>query len=244
MTTDDLISHNFFQQLLKDTEPFLKDAKIVDVELITTDVIPEVDYYIKNVSFYAIHLLSLCNQLENAIELLSNFRFDSKNGISRGEHLTYNVENFIIRLTSLTDRILQTINAVFHLGINEKDINEKVIINNLKVVMTLLPASFNEFRKVLQNYVSERNVIVHRHSHVKKDLYIIEALYHTQLSKKMLENNDETENFKEVRKGVLTRYLSKTKKEFKQINVMCFDKLLLIFDDLDKQYTVMKLKLK
>ncbi len=244
MTTDNLISHNFFQQLLKDTEPFLKDAKIADVELINKDVVPEIDYYIQNVAFYAIHLLALCNQLERAVELLSNFRFNSKNGISRGEHLTYNVENYIIRLTSLTDRILQTINAVFHLGINEKDINERVIINNLKVTMTLLPASFNEFRKDLQKYVSERNVIVHRHSHIKKDLHIIEALYHTQLSKKMLENNDEAENFKEVRKEVLTRYLSRTKKEFKQINGMCFEKLLLIFDDLDKQYSIMKLKLK
>ena len=144
MTTDNLISHNFFQQLLKDTEPFLKDAKIADVELLNTDVILEIEYYIQNVAFYAIHLFELCNQLERAINLLSNFRFNSKNEISRGDHLSYNVENYIIRLTSLTDRILQTINAVFHLGINEKDINERVIINNLKVTMTLLPVSFNQ----------------------------------------------------------------------------------------------------
>lgn len=243
MNTDNLICHNFLQQLLKDTEPFLKDAKIADVELINTDIIPEIEHYIQNVHFYANHLFHLCNQLERAIELLSNFRFNSKNGISRGEHLTYNVENYIIRLTSLTDRILQTINAVFHLGINEKDINDRIIINNLKVTMTSLPESFKEFRKVLQNYVTERNVIVHRHSHIKKDLFQIEIFYHTELSKRMLES-DKGKNLKYVRTQALNRYLSKTKKEFTQTNQMCFEKLLLIFDDLDKQYSIMKLKLK
>lgn len=242
MNTDNLISHNFFQQLLKDVEPFLKDAKKTEVELINEDVIPELDYYIQNTAFYANHLFHLCNQLERAIELLSNFRFNSKNGISRGEHLTYNVENYIIRLTSLTDRILQTINAVFHLGINEKDINERVIINNLKVSMTSLPTSFNEIRKVLQSYITERNVIVHRHSHIKKELFQIELFYNTELSKRMLES-DKGENLKYVRTQTLTRYLSKTKKEFTQINKMCFEKLLLIFDDLDEQYSSMKLKL-
>jgi hypothetical protein len=244
MTTDKIISHNFFQQLLKDVEPFLKDAKIADVELINKDVIPEIEYYIQNVNFYAIHLFELCKQLERAVELLSNFRFNSKNGISRGEHLTYNVENYIIRLTSLTDRILQTVNAVFHLGINEKDINERVIINNLKITMTSLPASFNEFRKVLQNYVSERNVIVHRHSYIKKELYVIEMLYHPLMTKETSINKDEAENLNQIRKETLSYYLSKIKKEFKQTNEKCFEKLLLIFDDLDEQYSSMKLKLK
>jgi hypothetical protein len=244
MSTDKLVMHNFFQQLLKDVEPFLKDAKIADVELINDDVIPEIEHYIRNVHFYAIHLFQLCNQLERAVELLSNFRFNNKNGISRGEHLTYNVENYIIRLTSLTDRILQTINAVFHLGVNEKDINERVIMNNLKVTMTSLPKSFNEFRKVVGSYKENRNIIVHRHSHIKKDLHIIEALYHTQLSEIVLEDKDKSENFKYVRTQTLIRYLSKTKKEFKQINEMCFEKLLLIFDDLEKQYFIMNLKLK
>lgn len=244
MNTDKLVLHNFIQHVLKDAKPFLKDAKIADVELINDDVISEIEHYIRNVHFYAIHLFHLCNQLERAIELLSNFRFNSKNGISRGEHLTYNVENYIIRLTSLTDRILQTINAVFHLGINEKDINERVIMNNLKVTMTSLPVSFNEFRKVLGSYIGERNVIVHRHSHIKKDLHIIEALYHTQLSEIVLENNDKSENFKYVRTQALIRYLSKAKKDFKQINGICFEKLLLIFDDLDEQYSIMMLRLK
>ena len=243
MNADKLVMHNFIQQVLKDTEPFLKDAETADVELVNDDVIPEIEYYIRNTAFYAIHLFQLCNQLERAVELLSNFRFNSKDEISRGEHLTYNVENYIIRLTSLTDRILQTINAVFHLGINEKDINERVIINNLKVTMTSLPATFNEFRKVLGSYKDNRNTIVHRHSHIKKDMHIIEALYHKQLSNKILEDKDKAKNFKEVRKEELTNYLSRTKKEFKQINGMCFEKLLLIFDDLDKQYVTMKLKL-
>lgn len=243
MNTDKLIMHNFFQQIRSDIEPFLNDAKLYDLELINDDIIPEIEYYIHNTAFYANHLYHLCRQLERAIELLSNFRFNSKDGISRGEHLTYNIENFIIRLTSLTDRILQTINAVFHLGISEKDINDRIIINNLKVTMTSLPESFKEFRKVLQNYVTERNVIVHRHSHMKKELFQIEIFYDTEISKRMLES-DKGKNLKHVRTQALISYLSKTKKEFNETNQMCCAKLLPIFDDLDKQYTIMKLKLK
>ena len=103
MNTDKLVMHNFIQQVLKDTEPFFKDAETADVELVNDDVIPEIEYYIRNTAFYAIHLFQLCNQLERAVELLSNFRFNSKDEISRGEHLTYNVENYIINREKLFD---------------------------------------------------------------------------------------------------------------------------------------------
>ena len=72
----------------------------------------------------------------------------------------------------------------------------------------------------------------------------IQKYYHTELTKTILEDKNKAENFKEVRKEELNYYLSKTKKEFTQTNQMCFEKLLLIFDDLDKQYSIMKLKLK
>ncbi len=243
MNTDKLIMHNFFQQILKDTEPYSNEVKVAEIESMNDSDILEIDYYIRNTAFYATHLFQLCNQLERAIELLSNFTFNSKNGISRGDHLAYNVENYIIRLTSLTDRVLQTINAVYHLGINEKDINDRVVLNNLKVTMTELPKSFNEFRKVLKDYVSERNVIVHRHSYVKEELNRIKIFYNTYLSKKMLESN-KGDSLKYVRTQALNHYLTQTKKEFTQTNQMCFEKLLLIFDDLDKQYSLMKQNMK
>ncbi|MBG6110604.1 hypothetical protein IWX84_001483 [Flavobacterium sp. CG_9.10] len=62
-------------------------------------------------------------------------------------------------------------------------------------------------------------------------------------SKKRLEDKDNVENFREIRKEFLSYYLRTKKREFTKTNELCFEKLLFILDDLDKQYSSMKLKL-
>ncbi|HXH98782.1 MAG TPA: Cthe_2314 family HEPN domain-containing protein [Sphingobacteriaceae bacterium] len=242
---DKIIAHNFIQSLLTDSEVISKGRKfkLSDIELENPDF-TEYEYYIHNTGFYCIHFLELCRQLENAIELLSNFRYDGKYSISRGDHLTYNIENYIIRLASLSDRTLQTINATFHLGIDEKDVNERVIINNLKVSRTTLSKHYNEFKKSLKDYTGERNTIVHRHSFMDKQLKKIQIFYHSELTKGMLADREKADGFKEVRKRLLTEFISDRKKEFQKTNETCFKSLLPILDDLDGQYRKMKQKLK
>ena len=242
---DKIIAHNFIQNLLKDIELISKgrNLKLSDIELENSDF-TEYEYYIHNTSFYCIHFIELCQQLENAIELLSNFRYDGKLRITRGDHLTYNIENYIIRLTSLSDRTLQTINATFHLGINEKDVNERVIINNLKVSKSTLSKHYSEFKKSLKDYIGERNTIVHKHSFMDKQLKKIQILYHSELTKGMLADSEKADGFKEVRKRLLSDFISDRKKEFRKTNDTCFKSLLPILDDLDDQYGKMKQKLK
>ena len=242
---DKIIGHKFTQRLLNDSEIISKGRKfkLTDIELENPEF-SEYEFYIHNTGFYYIHFLELCRQLENAIILLSNFRYDNKTEISRGDHLTYNIENYIIRLTSITDRTLQVINAVYHLCVDEKDVNERVIINNLKVSRTKLPKHFNEFKKSLKDYAGERNTIVHRHSFINKQLRKIQIFYHKELTKGMLADKDIAVGFKEVRKGVLTKFISDRKKEFHATNETCFKTLVPILDILDEQYETNKQKLK
>jgi hypothetical protein len=242
---DKIIAHNFIQSLLNDSELILKGRKfkLSDIELDNADF-TEYEFYIQNTGFYCIHFLELCRQLENAIELFSNFRYDKKSSISRGDHLTYSIENYIIRLTSLTDRTLQTINATFHLGIDEKDVNERVIINNIKVSRTTLLKHYSNFKKSLKDYTGERNTIVHRHSFIDKQLKKIQLFYHLELTKGILADRGKINGFKEVRKKLLTEFISDRKKEFQKTNESCFETLLPILDDLDDQYIKMKQKLK
>jgi hypothetical protein len=249
MNTDNLISHNFFQQLIKDAEPFLKETKFSDKYIVDKNEIEmsDLEHYIHYVSFYNIHLFQLCNQLERAVNLLSNFRTDDKNEIGWGHHLSYNIENFFIRLDSLYDRVLQLVNAIYNFGLTDNLVNKKSVTKKINAVdgYIELNNSLEMLNKVLKNYSDEkRNIIVHRYSYFDQELDRIEMYYHPFYSKKILEDKDIAENFKEVRKEELTFYLSKTKKEFTQINQICFEKLLLIFDALDKQYSIMKLKLK
>ncbi len=243
---DKILTHDFVQNVLNDGEIISKgrDFKLSDIEFENEPKFTEFEFYIHETGFYCIHLLELCRQLENAIALLSNFRYDSKTEIGRGDHLTYNIENYIIRLSSLSDRVLQTINAGFHLGIDERDVNDRVIINNIKVSRTNVSKHFNEFRKTLKDYTGERNTIVHRHSYMDKQLRRIQIFYHTQLTKGILKDANKSEQFKEIRKEILTKFINDRKKEFRKTNEMCFEKILPIFDDLNDQYLKMKTRLK
>lgn len=244
-TLDKIIEHNFTQNILGDSDVISKGRtfKATDIELENADF-SEYEFYIHNTGFYYVHFLELCKQLENALELLSNFRYDTSFQISRADYLTYNLENYIIRLTSISDRTLQTINAVFHLCIDEKDVNERLILSNLKVSRTDLPKHYNEFKKTLKEYTGDRNTIVHRHSFLDKQLKRIQIFYHKELTRKMLVDNEKGGGFKEIRKGVLTKFLTDRKKEFHTTNEKCFKSILPILDELDDQYKKMKQKLK
>ena len=175
------------------------------------------------------------------MELFSNIN-DSKRETSSIAHIVYNIENYIIRLSSLTDRILQIINAVFYLGINKRDINERVVIENLKEEsVTEITKHFNEFKKILNSYSSERNTIVHRHSYLDTQLRYIQVLYLEDFSKKLLK---EQPYFKRFRETELTDFIKEKKEEYHKINERCFKSMLPIFNDLDFQYEKMKSKLK
>jgi hypothetical protein len=205
----------------------------------------ELEYYINKTMFYGIHLISLFNQLENSVNLLSNYKNNSKDEIGRGNHFTYNFENYLIRVISISDRLMQTINAVYHIGINEKDVSERIILNNIKVTNTSLPEKYKELKKILNNYSGDRNTIIHRHSIINDELFRIEKLYHPILTQKYIEKStkEEIEKFKRIRKDVLTRLIKKTKADFKNTNEMCFKKIIPILDILGEEYLKIKSKL-
>jgi len=130
-TIDELYTHKFLDQIYIDNP--LSTLKKENSD----DLPTEIEFYKGNVLFYTIHLMDLIGQINDAVELLSNYNYNVKmKNIGRGKHLTYNIENYTIRINSLLDRILQTINATFHLGFDERHVNEKVVVRNIKVTTT------------------------------------------------------------------------------------------------------------
>lgn len=237
-----LYEHPFVKNFLNDTAEYGLIEKEID-----EDNLSELECYIYNTMFYGVHLLSLFEQLQNAVELLSNYNYSKIDEIGRGKHLTYNVENYIIRFISISDRLLQTINAVFHLGNTEKIVSERIILSNLKVSMTEIPNSFKEFKKTLADFDDgNRNTIIHRHSYINKELNQIEKFYHPALTDIHFQkaSNGEIEKFKNVRKLILTNFIKNTKQTFKENNELCFEKILPIFNILNEQYSKIKIELK
>jgi hypothetical protein len=239
---DRVVTHQFSQRIIEDSGQIIKKRgfKKDDYGVFDDSDLCEFEYYLNNLTFYFIHLLDLCKILEMAVKLLSNFKYDSKNVISQGDQLTYNVENYIIRLASLPDRILQTINAAFFLGIDEKDVNESVVINNDKVVRTEIPLHFRALRKIIGQNTAARNIIVHKHSVMDKDLRKIQMLYHGTVTMKIRDSLPTRKDDIYLRQIFLKRYVSSKKIEFNNLNESCFEALLIILDDLNLQYSKMQ----
>ncbi|MFC5682619.1 Cthe_2314 family HEPN domain-containing protein [Flavobacterium sp. MAHUQ-51] len=243
MNIDDLIKHNFYQQINNDVEPYIKGVGFVDMEILKEDNISDLEHYIRYTSFYAIHLYSLCRQLENAVSLLSNYKYSKKDDVGRGYHLSYNVENYFIRLDSLYDRILQVINAVFTLGFKDNEVKKFKIIPKLGK-FTVLLNSLDSLSKVLYlESDTNRNIVVHRHSYLEKELSMLEMFYHPFFSNLILNKVIDEDNFKQIRKEQLAFFLKRKKKEFKEINEKCFEIIFLILTELDKEYISKKQKL-
>ena len=169
-----------------------------------------------------------------------------KDDVGRGKHLVYNYENFIIRIVSVSDRLMQLINAVFYLGINAKDVKERLILNNDKIVISEIPNRFKELNKVITKFKGDRNQVIHRHSYVEKKLKQIDMFYHPEITKEYFETKSkkEIEQLKTVRKMALTDFIKKTKTDFGQTNEICFKHINLILDELHKEYERMKIVLK
>lgn len=238
---DNIYQHKLVQEILADSDRFnlLEDSPKESADT-------EIEYYVNNSMFYLVHFISLLDQLNNAVELFSNYSYNQKNDIGRGKHLTYNYENFIIRLISVSDRLLQVVNAIFYLGVNEKDVKERSILNNDKIVVTDLPKKYKELNKVLVKYIGDRNKVIHRHSHIEKRLTQIEKFYHPELTRRYFEKSsqEEIEQFKEIRKKVLTDFVKKTKSEFRETNESCIKSIYPILDELYIEYKAIKKRLK
>ncbi|POY40447.1 hypothetical protein C3L50_07335 [Flavobacterium alvei] len=246
MNIDDLIKHNFCQQINNDLEPFIKGVGFADMEVIKENNIPDLEHYIRYTSFYAVHLFSLCRQLEQAISLLSNYRYSIKDDVGRGYHLSYNVENYFIRLDSLYDRVLQVVNAIFNFGFKEGSVRKAGMLKKIHKVegSDKLINSLDELNNILKSHSDERrNIIVHRHSYMDKELNMIEMYYDPFFSKLILKDVDKAENFKQIRKEQLSFYLRRKKKEFKEINEECFEKIFLILNEIEKEYIFNKQKM-
>ena len=112
-----LKEHDFIKTLHVDAVIISKGRKfkITDTELPDDIEFLEWEYHIHNVGFYTMHLLHLCNQLNSAIEFISNYSYkDTRSTSKRIEHLEYNIENFIVRLASIKDRTLRWSNFDGH----------------------------------------------------------------------------------------------------------------------------------
>jgi hypothetical protein len=232
----ELDKNPFLVSVLKDGEVAFSDIEVDKLATVLPEDIElsEYQYYVQKVGFYLVNTISWCKQLDLAIELLSNFDY-SKKEASRADHLIYNVENYLIRIKSVHDRVLQLVNAVFHLCINEANVNHGVIVSNYKVQHRpeILKAV-----KAISKYLSEheqiRHTLIHRHSLIDKDLKKIELFYLNNFEH--IDDEDQVKAYKYVRTEHLKKVLSEKKSEFREINSTLFTLINALFLELNSEY--------
>lgn len=213
----------FLLTVLEDGEATFSGIKIdrLATEIPEDIELTEYQYYVQKVGFYLVHTISWCKQLDLAIELLSNFDY-SKKTASRADHLIYNVENYLIRIKSVHDRVLQLVNAVFHLCINEANVNHGIIVSNYKVQHR---PDIHKLVKKISKYLSDheqiRHTLIHRHSLIDKDLKKIELFYLNNFEH--IDDERKVKAYKYVRSDRLKRYITEKKKEFILINDALFE---------------------
>jgi hypothetical protein len=231
-----LDDNDFLISVLKDGEVVFSDIKVerLAIEIPEDFELTECQYYIQKVGFYLVNTTSWCKQLDLAIELLSNFDYSRKE-TKRTGHLIYNIENYLIRIKSVHDRLLQLVNAVFHLCINEANVNHGVIVSNYKVQhRPEILKAIKAVSKYLSEHEQIRHTLIHRHSLLDKDLKKIELFYMNNFEH--IDDQAQVKAYKYVRTEHLKRFLTDKKSEFRQINRDLYKLVNTLFIELKPEY--------
>ncbi|MBW2647716.1 MAG: hypothetical protein JRE23_16385 [Deltaproteobacteria bacterium] len=215
-----LNDNKLVRAVLHDGRTAFEDLEVdaAAIELPSDIELNEYQYYVQKVGFYIVHTLTWCKQLDLAIEFLSNYDYSKKIEASRADHLIYNLENYLIRLNSVYDRVLQVVNAVFHLCVNEENVGHSVIVSNYKVQhRPEIFAHIKAVKKFLQEYEQARHTLIHKHSWLDFKLRRIELFYLQDLEGPP-ESDAWKGNLKTFRANYLRDYIAEKKAEFSKIN--------------------------
>ena len=237
-TLTDLDKHSFVRDVLEKGRKLLPEIDVAPsaIEMPEDVVLDEQQYYIQKVGFFLVHTLAWCRQLDLAIEFLSNFDYSTKVCATRADHAIYNLENYLIRINSAYDRVLQLVNAVFHLGVSEEHVGHAAIISNSKVQhRPEVVSKIKAVQKYLKDYAQARHTLVHKHSYLDVKMRRLELFYMHDLDS-LPKDDDWKESIMAFRAKYLKDFLAEKKEEFQEINNGLGDKINELFGELSHEY--------
>lgn len=236
-----LKSHSLYSTILKDGDIVLSRIKVRPTDLTLPDDcdLDEFEYYIHESGFSLMYFMKWCEQLDLALSLLSNFNYKDK--MSRADHFIYNVENYMIRVMTVYDRLLQTTNSIFHLCNSDDIVINQTILNNIKVSRDPIVKHLRKLHKYLMNnFGQKRNTLIHQYSYRDKEMRSIEVMYSHNFENYAPEHHKQ---LKSIRAKFLTDAIKNKKELFKETNKMLSDLILPVLDCLHEEYVKQKKRL-
>ena len=133
MSIQALHQHSFFTEVSREAVMIQRDLGIDPLaESDEGPLLDELQFYVTRVGYSLAHTLPWVEQLHQAVHFLSDFGYSKKlrtDGIQRSHHLIYNIENYLVRLQAVYDRLLQLTNAVFHICMSDELVNHRAASN-------------------------------------------------------------------------------------------------------------------
>jgi hypothetical protein len=160
--------------IIKDTTSQTSKGKIVN-----TRELKPAENYVRDVFLSAGELMTLCNQLDQAVRFITGFRSTSAlkaAKISRLDYVLYHLENHLVRTVAAFDRALILVNEVFVLGNETKNCKPHIIMRNRHVSASAVIHPLKELDNHVRPYREARNTIVHKGRYSHDDLGQIEMM--------------------------------------------------------------------
>ncbi|MHB1058951.1 MAG: Cthe_2314 family HEPN domain-containing protein [Rhodanobacter sp.] len=181
----------------------------------------EHEFFMLNVGASLSHLLTCCEHLRATPVFLANYRSTPSlrsAGLGRHTHVVLHVESYLIRVRGVLDRVLQVVNAVFHLCNDSRTCSEHVILKNKRVEHHPdVVVSVKKLKKVLDRYSAARNEVVHSKPYMEQrlrhaEMYELAERWHAL-------DDEQTPNHYAALKNELLRDIVQDKKlEFETFN--------------------------
>jgi hypothetical protein len=125
-------------------------------------------------------VIGVCEQLEQAVAFLINYRATPaarKEGMTRYKYIAYHLEGYFVRTATVFDRSLILANEVLRLGNPPRNCRRDVILSNSQVKGSGVAQSLTLMGKAVDRFKSTRNLVVHRAGYTDEDLHRLGVFY-------------------------------------------------------------------
>ncbi|WP_157974635.1 Cthe_2314 family HEPN domain-containing protein [Lewinella sp. IMCC34183] len=158
--------------------PVLRDYIIRSNYSMNRDLMNIHEEYCADTFTYATNITDCIDQTYHAIEMLSGYRRNIHKSINRPDYVTFMIENFYMRFTSIYDRMLRLLNQVFELGLPERECRDNTIVKNGNIRTKSFVSALNKANKLISTHRANRNKIAHSQTHTEDELNSLKPFYH------------------------------------------------------------------
>jgi hypothetical protein len=197
--------------------------------------------YNRYVFWYAWNLVESLKRLNNAVKFMGDFpkpKSYLKQEITQYDWIQYHYHMYIVSIVSLYDIALKLTNAVFRLGLPEREAKANTVEENLWVKSTGVAGLLKLLKQATAQHTKERHLFIHEGDSVKLDEIDEEKLHELcvlELYCIVLKKNIETpftisvEMLKNLSKPAVNGLLKKMSTEITSLEIQIaslFDRLL------------------